>query len=149
MELQQEVNSLAVITEIDPFDIAEILGEIGGFWDLIYIAWPIFFVAVLNEPPYLKARNIRKSALRAMETVTKVSLPTIFQCLRASTDDRRRPGRTQDGAEVGEQMPERGREIAPSRHQQVQTLERFKDGGPSGCNFILYTFFISLTTDEP
>ncbi|CAM9398118.1 unnamed protein product [Ascophyllum nodosum] len=122
MELQQESDSLAVITEIDPFDVAEILGEIGGFWDLILIAWPIFFVALSNEAPNLKARNFRKSALRATETVTKVCLPTITQGLRVSTK-KRRAGRTQDGAEVGEQMPEWDRAVAPSTHHQVQESE--------------------------
>ena len=32
MEIQQEPNSLQIITEIDPLDIAEMLGNVGGFW---------------------------------------------------------------------------------------------------------------------
>ena len=117
MQLQQESDSLAVITEIDPFDFAEILGEIGGFWDLILIAWPIFFVALSNEAPNLKARNFRKSAVRAAETVTKVGLPKIMRGLRASSTD---------GAEEGEQTPEWDRAVAPSTYQQVQARGRLE-----------------------
>lgn len=32
MEIQQEPNSLEIVTEIDPLDVAEMLGNIGGFW---------------------------------------------------------------------------------------------------------------------
>lgn len=32
IQLQQEPNSFQIITEINPFDIAEMLGNIGGFW---------------------------------------------------------------------------------------------------------------------
>ena len=32
IQVQQEPNSFKVVTEIDPFDIAEMLGNIGGFW---------------------------------------------------------------------------------------------------------------------
>lgn len=32
MEIQQEPNSLQIITEIDPLDVAEMLGNVGGFW---------------------------------------------------------------------------------------------------------------------
>lgn len=32
MELAQEENSLEEITEIDPLKIAEIFGNVGGFW---------------------------------------------------------------------------------------------------------------------
>lgn len=87
LELQQESNSMTVITEIDPLDLAEIFGEIGGFWDLILIAWPIFFVAVSYEPPHLKPRNFRESAARVTETATKV-LPTSLHGLTASGTER-------------------------------------------------------------
>ncbi|CAN0164987.1 unnamed protein product, partial [Ascophyllum nodosum] len=91
----------------------------GGFWDLILIAWPIFFVALSNEAPNLKARNFRKSAVKAAETVTRVGFPTIMQVLRLSTG-KKRAGKTQDGAEGGEQMPEWDRAVAPSTHQQEE-----------------------------
>ncbi|CAM9518546.1 unnamed protein product [Laminaria digitata] len=67
MEIQQEPDSLQIITEIDPLDIAEMLGNVGGFWDLILILWPICFVAATRESPRLKPRNLKKSVTRAAE----------------------------------------------------------------------------------
>ena len=32
MEIQQEPSSLEIITEVDPLNVAELLGNIGGFW---------------------------------------------------------------------------------------------------------------------
>ena len=32
MEVAQETNSLEEITEIDPLEIAEMFGNVGGFW---------------------------------------------------------------------------------------------------------------------
>ena len=32
VQIQQEPDSLEVVTEIDPLDVGEILGSIGGFW---------------------------------------------------------------------------------------------------------------------
>lgn len=32
MEIRQEPNSWEIVTEIDPLDVAEMLGNIGGFW---------------------------------------------------------------------------------------------------------------------
>lgn len=61
-QLQQEPNSYQIVTEIDPFDIAEMLGNIGGFWDLILILWPIFFVAATRQEPHLKPRDFKKPA---------------------------------------------------------------------------------------
>ncbi|CAN0315183.1 unnamed protein product, partial [Ascophyllum nodosum] len=72
MQLQQESDSLILVTEIDPLDIAEILGQVGGFWDLILIFWPFFFVAASREPPHLKPRNFRKSVVRVKEKVTNM-----------------------------------------------------------------------------
>ncbi|CAN0425850.1 unnamed protein product, partial [Ectocarpus sp. 12 AP-2014] len=54
MELKQQFDSWEIITEADPFEFAEILGNIGGFWDLILILWPLFFVAASQPEPYLK-----------------------------------------------------------------------------------------------
>lgn len=34
MEIQQEPSSFEIITEIDPLDVAELLGNIGGFWGM-------------------------------------------------------------------------------------------------------------------
>ena len=35
LEIQQEPSSFEIITEIDPLDVAELLGNIGGFWGTI------------------------------------------------------------------------------------------------------------------
>lgn len=32
MQLEQEPDSLQIITEIDPLEVLEILGSVGGFW---------------------------------------------------------------------------------------------------------------------
>ena len=32
LQIQQEPNSFETITEIDPLDIAEMFGNVGGFW---------------------------------------------------------------------------------------------------------------------
>ena len=128
MQLQQESDSLAVITEIDPFDLAEILGEIGGFWDLILIVWPIFFVTVSNEPPYLKARNFRKSAVRAKETATKkVDISTIMQGLGSSTGRRRSLSTLHDNTEERGQLPDWDRVATPPGHQQVRARASYGD----------------------
>lgn len=34
MEIQQEPSSFEIITEVDPLDVAELLGNIGGFWGM-------------------------------------------------------------------------------------------------------------------
>ena len=35
-EIKQNMNSLEIVTEIDPLDVGEILGSIGGFWGEFY-----------------------------------------------------------------------------------------------------------------
>eukprot|EP00752_Nemacystus_decipiens_P018199 g16328.t1 len=75
LELKQQFNSWEIITEANPFEIAQMFGNIGGFWDLLLILWPIFFVAATQEEPRLKPRNFRKSIVRGAERaagITKV-----------------------------------------------------------------------------
>ena len=36
VQIEQETNSLEIVTEIDPLDVGEILGSIGGFWGGFY-----------------------------------------------------------------------------------------------------------------
>ncbi|CAN0463190.1 unnamed protein product, partial [Ascophyllum nodosum] len=104
LELHQEFDSLVEVTEIDPFDLAEIVGQIGGFWDLLLFSWPIFFVAISYEAPSLKARDFRKSAVRATENVTKVVLPTVLRRFRTGTA-KRQSGRMCGGVETFEELP--------------------------------------------
>lgn len=107
---------MVIITEIDPLDVAEILGQIGGFWDLILIVWPILFVAASYEAPYLKPRNFRKSVMRATETATKV-FPARVQGSTSFTLERRM--RNQLDTYRDEDLSTWGRGVASSSHQQV------------------------------
>lgn len=58
LEVAQAVDSYEKIKEIDPLEVAEIFGSVGGFWDLLLMLWPFFFVAVTqkSDPP-LKFRD--------------------------------------------------------------------------------------------
>ena len=114
MQLQQESDSLILVTEINPLDIAEILGQVGGFWDLILILWPLFFVAASQEPPHLKRRNFRKSVVRVKEKVTNV-LEKLSVAL-TSRDPPRSSFHDEQGEEI---LPEWERGTSSCHHQQV------------------------------
>ncbi|CAB1105832.1 unnamed protein product [Ectocarpus sp. CCAP 1310/34] len=73
MEIKQQFDSLEVIKELDPIEFAEIIGNIGGFRDLILILWPIFFVAISRPEPHLKPRNFKKSVARTVERASGVT----------------------------------------------------------------------------
>ncbi|CAN0176299.1 unnamed protein product, partial [Ascophyllum nodosum] len=103
MQLQQESDSLVEITEIDPLDVAEILGQVGGFWDLILILWPLLFVAASEEIPNLKPRNFRKSVVRAKEKVACIA-PAMLQNLSVASTTRD-PPRPTFNDEHGEELP--------------------------------------------
>ena len=118
MQLQQESDSLVEITEIDPLDVAEILGQVGGFWDLILILWPLLFVAASEEIPNLKPRNFLKSVVRAKEKVTSVA-PAMLHNL-STTSTTRDPPRTTFNDEQGEELPTWEGGGSSSRHQKVQ-----------------------------
>lgn len=107
---------MVIITEIDPLDVAEILGQVGGFWDLILIIWPIVFVAASYEAPHLKPRNFRKSVMRVTETATKV-LPARVQGSTSFTLEGRM--RSQIDTYQEEDLSTWGREAGSSSHQQV------------------------------
>eukprot|EP00903_Cladosiphon_okamuranus_P009900 g9402.t1 len=69
LQIQQEPNSYETIIEIDPLDVAELFGNVGGFWDLLMILWPIFFVAASQQDPHLKPRNFRKTVAKGIEGI--------------------------------------------------------------------------------
>ncbi|CAN0361929.1 unnamed protein product [Ascophyllum nodosum] len=73
LEVAQEINSLEVITEIDPLEIAEIFGEVGGAWDLLLLLWPVFFVFAVPQEPEYKARNFRKTANKGTRLIRSVT----------------------------------------------------------------------------
>ena len=118
MQLQQESDSLVEITEIDPLDVAEILGQVGGFWDLILILWPLLFVAASEEIPNLKPRNFRKSVVRAKEKVACIA-PAMLQNLSVASTTRD-PPRPTFNDEHGEELPAWERGGSSYRHQKVQ-----------------------------
>ncbi|CBN78282.1 hypothetical protein Esi_0005_0160 [Ectocarpus siliculosus] len=75
LEMKQQADSWEIITESNPYEFAEMFGNIGGFWDLLLILWPLCFVATTQQDPHLKPRTFKKSVIRGAERaagVTKV-----------------------------------------------------------------------------
>ncbi|CAM9261431.1 unnamed protein product [Ectocarpus sp. 12 AP-2014] len=75
LEMKQQFDSWEIITESNPYEFAEMFGNIGGFWDLLLILWPLCFVAATQQDPHLKPRSFTKSVVRGAERaagVTKV-----------------------------------------------------------------------------
>ena len=110
------------ITEIDPLNMAEILGQVGGFWDLILIFWPLLFVAASEEIPNLKPRNFRKSAVWAKEKVTRVAPAMLHNLSTASTTND--PPRATFNDEQGEELPTWQGGGSSSRRKKVQLNAR-------------------------
>ncbi|CAM9559479.1 unnamed protein product, partial [Ectocarpus sp. 13 AM-2016] len=76
LRIKQGPNSLEKITEDAPVSIGELLGDIGGFWDILLLLWPVFFVVVSQEEPTLKPRDFRKSLHRGTGRVMKCNCCT-------------------------------------------------------------------------
>ncbi|CBN78263.1 hypothetical protein Esi_0005_0128 [Ectocarpus siliculosus] len=75
LEMKQQADSWEIITESNPYEFAEMFGNIGGFWDLLLILWPLCFVTATQQDPHLKPRTFKKSVIRGAERaagVTKV-----------------------------------------------------------------------------
>ncbi|CAM9558036.1 unnamed protein product [Ectocarpus fasciculatus] len=81
LRIKQGSNSLEKITEDPPVSIPELLGDIGGFWDILLFLWPIFFVVASQEEPTLKPRDFRKTLQRGTERVMKCNC-----CTRSGTE---------------------------------------------------------------
>eukprot|EP00752_Nemacystus_decipiens_P013067 g11557.t1 len=73
MEIKQEPLSWEIVTEADPYEYAELLGNIGGFWDILLILWPLFFVAAIEKDPPLKPRTFKKSIVRGIERTAGIT----------------------------------------------------------------------------
>ncbi|CAM9655141.1 unnamed protein product, partial [Ectocarpus sp. 13 AM-2016] len=73
MEIAQSTDSLEEITEINPLEIAELFGNVGGFWDLLLLLWPIFFISASRQDPHLKGRNFKKSVTRGSDRVVDLT----------------------------------------------------------------------------
>ncbi|CAB1104434.1 unnamed protein product [Ectocarpus sp. CCAP 1310/34] len=73
LEMKQQADSWEIITESNPYEFAEMFGNIGGFWDLLLILWPLCFVAATQQDPHLKPRSFTKSAVRGAQRVAGVT----------------------------------------------------------------------------
>ncbi|CAM9988709.1 unnamed protein product [Ascophyllum nodosum] len=52
------------VTDVNPLELSTILGNIGGFWELLVIAWGFCFMSALGNQPKRKARNFSMSFRR-------------------------------------------------------------------------------------
>ncbi|CAM9511484.1 unnamed protein product, partial [Ectocarpus fasciculatus] len=127
MEIAQSTDSLEEITEINPLEIAELFGNVGGFWDLLLMLWPIFFISASRQDPHLKVRNFKKSVTRGSERVVDLSRRVNNASLEIPHPLRRQPGSRQSNAtgEDGEPPPawESGG-VVPAYRQQVGSSRR-------------------------
>ncbi|CAM9286399.1 unnamed protein product [Ectocarpus sp. 4 AP-2014] len=107
MEIAQTTDSLEEITEINPLEIAELFGNVGGFWDLLLMLWPIFFISASRQDPHLKVRNFKKSVTRGSEVVVDLSRRVNSASVEIPHPLRRKPGSRQSNAtgEDGEPPP--------------------------------------------
>ncbi|CAN0469176.1 unnamed protein product, partial [Ectocarpus sp. 12 AP-2014] len=107
MEIAQSTDSLEEITEINPLEIAELFGNVGGFWDLLLMLWPIFFISASRQDPHLKVRNFKKSVTRGSEVVVDLSRRVNSASIEIPHPLRRQPGSRQSNAtgEDGEPPP--------------------------------------------
>ncbi|CAN0175933.1 unnamed protein product, partial [Scytosiphon promiscuus] len=125
MEIAQSTNSLREIKEIDPLEVAEMFGNVGGFWDLLLILWPIFFVTASRQEPHLKIRNFKKSVVRGSERAVGsigVSLPRPLRRMQG--------GRLNFSPVEGERVPSWDRRQAAPVRQEFPA-RRFSDGSIS------------------
>eukprot|EP00752_Nemacystus_decipiens_P004875 g4437.t1 len=53
LSMHQGPFSLITITELDPRDVGALLGNVGGFWELLIVAWGVFFVLKKHEPAFV------------------------------------------------------------------------------------------------
>ncbi|CAM9812689.1 unnamed protein product [Ectocarpus sp. 4 AP-2014] len=115
LEMKQQADSWEIITESNPYEFAEMFGNIGGFWDILLILWPLCFVATTQEDPHLKPRTFKKSVIRGAERaagVTKVIARTA-PIRRSSTRSR---AAAVNGFEGQEEVPAWERQ--PTQQQQ-------------------------------
>eukprot|EP00752_Nemacystus_decipiens_P013005 g11506.t1 len=119
LEMKQEANSWNIITEANPFEFAEMFGNIGGFWDLLLILWPLCFVAASQQEPHLKPRTFKKSVVRGAERaagITKVVARSAPRRRTSSLDS------GVDGFHQAEELPhwERNQQPAPPAAASVR-----------------------------
>ncbi|CAN0513445.1 unnamed protein product, partial [Ectocarpus sp. 8 AP-2014] len=88
--------SFITIEDIDPLDIGDLLGNIGGFWGYVLLSFAVFFTVA--EPEKLPK-------LRARAFYTKRGTEEMRRRLSATSSTSKSPDASQGGTEVREQLP--------------------------------------------
>ncbi|CAM9626474.1 unnamed protein product [Pylaiella littoralis] len=88
---QGEFSRIAV-REINPLDVGNLLGNIGGFWELLIILWSLFFIAVREErQPKLKARDFGKTVQVGKGIVTRRMSSSVDSSTATSSSVEQKP----------------------------------------------------------
>ncbi|CAM9171945.1 unnamed protein product, partial [Ectocarpus sp. 8 AP-2014] len=125
LEMKQQADSWEIITESNPYEFAEMFGNIGGFWDLLLILWPLCFVAATQEDPHLKPRTFKKSVMRGAERAAGVT-KVIARAVPMRHSGTTRQAAAVDGFEGSEEVPPWERQ--PAQRQQVpQSATNWQD----------------------
>eukprot|EP00752_Nemacystus_decipiens_P003200 g2961.t1 len=65
LEITQGSYSHTQVEDIEPLEIGALFGNVGGFWELLVLAWGVFFITRSRDTePTLKARNFAKTLKR-------------------------------------------------------------------------------------
>ncbi|CBJ31496.1 expressed unknown protein [Ectocarpus siliculosus] len=89
--------SFITIEDIDPLDIGDLLGNIGGFWGYVLLSFAVFFTVA--EPEKLPR-------LRARAFYTKRGTEEMRRRLSATSSTSKSPDASQGATEVREQLPD-------------------------------------------
>ncbi|CAM9630378.1 unnamed protein product [Scytosiphon promiscuus] len=70
LKIEQAPYSLVGISDDKPLSVGSLLGNIGGFWELLLVAWAVFFVSTRSEAePEFRARDLADSIKKGKEVV--------------------------------------------------------------------------------
>ncbi|CAM9828362.1 unnamed protein product [Ectocarpus fasciculatus] len=123
LEMKQQADSWEIITESNPYEIAEMFGNIGGFWDLLLILWPLCFVAAVQQDPHLKPRTFKKSVTRGAERAAGVS-KSIARAAPIGRSSTTRHADAVDGFQDREEVPSWERRAAPRQQPPPSAASR-------------------------
>ncbi|CAM9989958.1 unnamed protein product [Ectocarpus sp. 12 AP-2014] len=129
LEMKQQFDSWEIITESNPYEFAEMFGNIGGFWDLLLILWPLCFVAATQQDPHLKPRTFKKSVVRGAERAASVS-KAIARAAPINPSNTKSASSAVDGFEDEEEVPAWDRRPAPQQ-QPPQSATTWQDARSS------------------
>ncbi|CAM9435020.1 unnamed protein product, partial [Laminaria digitata] len=71
LTITQGAYSWTELTDIDPFDPAALLGNIGGFWEILLVTWGLCFIASRSEAPTQRGRDFIQPIQKGAEIVTR------------------------------------------------------------------------------